>query len=251
MSHVISSLPLEILESGEYVLAANLLGPPGEYSLKISAPAVSIDLAGHCLESQAEVAILLSAAEFSLRGGQVKAGQLALAPEPHVRADHCLLEDLEVQGGLFVGGRQLFAKGCKVSGGAFGIKAGTEARIQQCEISGCFLGLEVGAGSTVESCQVSHCEEGVYAYGARETPSHLEQVIVLECEGLGLRLDGPGVLQRCEAHNNGKSEPAGGILAGPAAVVKDCEAYGNEGGDIAIVEPCELTGNQTSDGSGH
>ncbi len=250
MSTVISSLPLELTDPGSYTLQEDLVGPPGEYSLKISAAAVSLDLGGHTLTSHADVAILLSAPEFSLRNGRLKTGQLALAPEPHIRADHCLLENLQVEGGLFVGGGHLYAKSCKVFGGAFGIKAGLEARIQDCEISGCLLGLEVGAGSSVENCHISGCEEGVYSYGAREAPSHLERVIVVECEGLGLRLDGPGVLHRCEAHNNGKSEPSGGILAGPAAVVTDCEAYGNQGGDIGIVEPCEFSANRTSDGSG-
>ena len=250
MSITISSLPYEITAPGSYRLDQDLQGPAGEYSLKVSARAVCLDLAGHTLESQAEAAILLSSGEFSLKGGRIKASQLALAPEPHIRADHCVLENLQVEGGLFVGGDHLYAKGCKVQGGAYGIKANLEAHIHDCEISGCLLGLEVGAGSRVEDCQIRDCEEGVYAYGTREAACQLERVLVVECHGLGLRMDGPGVLNRCEAHNNGRSEPSGGILAGPATLVKECEAYGNQGGDIGVVEPCELSDNRTSDGSG-
>ena len=250
MSQVIHCLPFEIAAPGLYILEGDLSGPAGEYSLKVTAPAVTVDLAGHTLASQADIAILLCAAEFSLKNGTLKAEQLALAPEPHVRADHCVLENLRVQGGLFVGGQHLYAKNCVVQGGTYGIKADQQARLQDCEVSECLLGIEVGAGSTVQDCRVQACEEGVYAYGARELPSHLERVIVIECQGLGLRLDGPGVLERCEAHNNGLSEPAGGILAGPATLVKECEAYGNQGGDIGVVEPCELSENLTSDGSG-
>lgn len=241
---------MEILQGGNYHLAGDLEGPAGSYSLRISAPAVTIDLRGFTLRSQAEVAVLLNAPELSLRGGRLEAAQLAFAPEPHVRADHCVLEDLEVRGGLFVGGHGLLARRCRVTGGAFGIKAGVEARLSHCEVRDSLLGLEVGAGSVVEDCTVSACDEGVYAYGSRELPCHLERVVVFECRGLGLRLDGPGTLQRCEAHNNGSEEPAGGMLAGPAAVVRECEAYGNAGGDIAIVEPCELSGNRSSDGTG-
>ena len=250
MSTAITSLPFEILQGGEYHLQTDLEGPAGSYSLRVSAPAVTLDLRGFTLHSQAEVGVLVNAPELSLRGGRLVGAQLALAPEPHVRADHCVLEDLEVRGGLFVGGRGLLARRCQVVGGAFGIKAGEEARLSHCQVSESMLGVEVAAGSVIEDCTVRSCDEGVYAYGSREMPCHLERVVVYECRGLGLRLDGPGTLERCEAHNNGSEEPAGGRLAGPAAVIRDCEAYGNAGGDIAIVEPCELSGNRTSDGSG-
>lgn len=250
MSRAITSLPAELTEGGQYHLEADLEGPAGDYSLRISAPAVTVDLQGFTLRSKADVAILLNAAEFSLRGGAVEAGGVALAPEPHIHADHCVLEDLVVSGGLFVGGRGLLATRCQVRGGAFGIKAGESAQLSHCAAEACFLGLEVAAGSRIESCTVRECEEGVYAYGSRDLPCHLEGVVVYECRGLGLRLDGPGTLLRCEAHHNGQDEPAGGLLAGPAAAVRDCEAFGNAGGDIAIVEPCELSGNRTSDGSG-
>jgi hypothetical protein len=246
----ITSLPWEISAGGDYHLEQDLEGPAGDYSLRISAAAVTVDLRGFTLRSSAAVAVLLNAPELSLRGGKLMASQLALAPEPHVRADHCVLEDLEVLGGLFVGGRRLLARRCQVQGGAYGIKAGEESRLSDCSLRDCFLGVEVAAGSTVEDCTVTGCEEGVYAFGSREMPCHLERVVVYECRGLGLRLDGPGTLYRCEAHNNGQVEQAGGVLAGPAAVVRECEAYGNGGGDIAIVEPCELSGNRTSDGSG-
>jgi hypothetical protein len=249
-SIAISSLPYEVLAPGSYHLESDLEGAEGAYALRVSAAAVSLDLRGFSLRSLAEVAILLNAPELSLRGGKLLAGQLALAPEPHVRADHCMLEDLDVEGGLFVGGQHLLARRCQVRGGAYGLKAGSHARIEACSVSDCLLGLEVGAGSEVHDCTVSGCEEGVYAYGSREEPCHLERVVVYECRGLGLRLDGPGTLLRCEAHNNGHEEPAGGVLAGPAALVRECEAYGNRGGDIAIVEPCELVGNRSSDGSG-
>lgn len=250
MSIAITKLPLEILQGGEYHLESDLHGPEGSYGLRVSAPAVTVNLRGFTLRSRAEVVVLMNAPELSLRGGKLLGSQLALAPEPHVRADHCILQDLEVEGGLFVGGRSLLAERCHIRGGAFGLKAGVEARVSHCQIRDSMLGLEVGAGSLVEDCTVSACDEGVYAYGSREQPCHLERVVVFECRGLGLRLDGPGTLLRCEAHNNGAEEPAGGLLAGPAAIVRECEAYGNAGGDIAVVEPCELSGNRTSDGSG-
>ena len=252
MSIAITILPFEIQHGGDYHLDADLEGGAGEFALRVSAPAVNLDLRGHTLRSQAQVAILLNAAELSLRGGRVLApvGGVAVAPEPHVRADHCILEDLEIEGGLFIGGTNLLAQRCQVRGGAFGVKAGTHARLAHCSVSECMLGLEVGAGSEVKDFTARSCDEGVYAYGSREEPCHLERVVVYECRGLGLRLDGPGTLLRCEAHHNGQEEPAGGLLAGPAATIKECEAYGNAGGDIAIVEPCELAGNRTSDGSG-
>jgi hypothetical protein len=246
---LIDTLPFEVTRAGHYQLAASLQGPPGDFSLKISAPAVTLDLAGFTLQSQAEVAILLNAPEFSLRNGRIAGSVMGLVAEPHVHADHCILEDLEVEGGLFVGGSSLLARRCQVKGGTYGLKAGVSARISDCEMSDCLIGLEVGAGSEVLDCRISQCEEGVYAYGSSQAPCHLKNVLVLECRGLGLRLDGPGVLESCEAHNNGREDPAGGILAGPAATVKNCQAYGNQGGDIAIVDPCELSGNRTSDGS--
>lgn len=249
-STAITSLPYAIKHGGHYHLEGDLQGPPGDYSLAVQAHAVTIDLRGYTLTSQAEVAVLLRAPELSLRNGSLRASGLAMAPEPHIRADHCVLEELVVDGGLFVGGHGLLARDCRVERGLYGIKAGEQARVSGCTVSGCLLGIEVAAGSLVEDCLVKSCGEGVYAFGAREAPCHLERVVVYDCGGLGVRLDGPGTLYRCEAHNNGSDEPSGGLLAGPAAVVKECEAYGNAGGDIAIVEPCELTGNQTSDGSG-
>lgn len=250
MSTAITTLPYEIHQGGDYHLEGDLNGPSGDYGLRISAPAVTLDLRGFTLRSSAAVAVLLNAAEFSLRGGAIEAEQIALAPEPSVRADHCVLEDLRVTGGLFVGGHGLLARRCQVFGGSYGIKAGESARLYHCSAEGSFLGLEVAAGSLVEDCTVSSCEEGIYAYGSRDLPCRLERVVVYRCRGLGLRLDGPGILLRCEAHHNGLDEPTGGLLAGPAASIIECEAYDNGGGDIAVVQPCELSGNRTSDGSG-
>lgn len=251
MSILIDQLPYTVSEPGEYHLESDLVGSEGDYALRITASGVSVHLRGHTLVSSAGVGILLEASAFALRGGRLEASSgVALAPSPHVNADDCVLEELVVKGGLFLGARGLRAERVTVKGGVFGIKGGEASILRECRVEGACLGIEVGAGSRLERCTVAYCEEGVYAYGSRECPSHLERVVVYECEGIGLRLDGPGVLYACEAHNNGHREPAGGILAGPASLVQECQAFGNEGGDIVIVEPCELASNQTSDGSG-
>lgn len=250
-SLLISALPFEIKEPGDYHLQDDLHGPEGDFALNVAAENVSLDLRGFTLSSDAETTLLLSAPRFSLRRGVLKGAGLALVAAPHISADGCLMEDLEVEGGLFVGGRALTCRRLEVRGGTYGIKAGEEAHLSHCKVEDCLLlGVEVAAGSRMERCTVKTCEEGVYAFGSREQPSHLEKVVVYECRGLGLRLDGPGVLHECEAHHNGREEPSGGILAGPASVVRQCEAYHNNGGDIAVVEPCELSSNRTSDGSG-
>ena len=250
MSTAILSLPCELSTPGDYHLEGDLRSEGGEHALKVSAEGVRVDLRGYSLQSDAESVILLEASDFTAVNGSILGQGIALVAAPHVRADRCLLQEIRTRGGLFVGGRALTCRGVKVQGGAFGIKGGEESHLSGCEVEECLLGIEVGAGSRLERCTVKNCEEGVYAFGSREMPSHLERVVVYECAALGLRLDGPGVVIHCEAHNNGREEAAGGILAGPASVVSHCEAYGNGGGDIGIVEPCELDHNRTSDGSG-
>lgn len=246
MSKLISSLPFCIHEPGRYALSESLSLHSGEYALKIEANEVHLDLNGHTLENKGGMAILLEATDFSLCNGTLKGSPIALISSPHIRPDRCHLADLQVEGAVYLGGDHLCAERCTVEGSTQGIHGGLHSKVSDCEISGALLGLEVGAGSEVLTTKVSHCEEGVYAYGSRENPVHLEKLLVYECGGLGVRLDGPGLALRCEVHNNGRSEPAGGILAGPASVVRECEAYGNKGGDISIVEPCELIDNQVS-----
>lgn len=250
MSTAITSLPWEIDAPGHYHLESDLSCQGGEHALRVTAEGVRLDLRGLSLEGDAESLILLEASDFSLINGRLLGEGIALVAAPHVKADRCLFEGIDARGGLFVGGRALTCRGVKVQGGAFGIKGGEESHLSGCEVKECLLGIEAGAGSRLERCTVKSCEEGVYVFGTREMPSHLERVVVYECAALGLRLDGPGVVVHCEAHNNGREEAAGGILAGPASVVSHCEAYGNGGGDIGIVEPCELDHNRTSDGSG-
>lgn len=249
-STLITSLPFEITEPGSYHLESDLSGPRGEYGLKVSAENVSLDLRGHTLSSDAETVLLLFAPKFTLRSGTLKGRGPALSAAPHIKADECLLEDLEVKGGLFIGGRALVCRRVSVRGGSFGIRAGEEGRLSHCSVEGCLLGIEVGAGSHMERCTVKECEEGVYAFGSHFEPTYLEYVVVYECKGLGLYLDGPGVMRYCEAHHNGKETGCGGIMAGPASVVSHCEAYNNQGLDISVVDPCELDHNRTSDGSG-
>lgn len=246
VSTIITSLPQDITEPGTYTLSESLCLESGEYALKICQPGVTLDLASHTLAAKSGITILLEATDFTLKNGALKGSSLALVPSPHIRPDRCNLSDLEVDGVLFLGGDHLVVERCKVVGATHGIRAGLHAKISDCEVSGALLGVEVGAGSEVLRTKVTHCEEGVYAYGNREAPVHLERLLVYECDGLGLRLDGPGMALNCEVHNNGRVEPTGGILAGPASVVRDCEAYGNKGGDISVVEPCELHGNRVS-----
>lgn len=250
MAHPITHLPLEITESGSYLLTRSMDAPEGDYTIKISAPDVELDLGGYTLKSEASVAVLLAAPNVRLLRGSLLASHLAIAPLPHIRADSCRFHDLTVSGGVFVGGDHIVVENCIIEGGTYGLKVGRHSIVTDTRISGSHVGLEVGAGSRVEQCDIRDCEDGVYAYGSNEEATHLTKVVVYDCKALGLRLDGPGTMVRCEAHNNGKEEPAGGMLAGPAAIVKECEAYGNQGGDISIVEPCELSGNRTSDGSG-
>lgn len=246
MATLITSVPFIIDEPGDYVLAESLCLESGEYALKIAVAGVSLDLAGYTLSTKGGITILLEATDFSLINGTLKGCSIALVPAPHLRPDRCRLSDLVVEGVLFLGGDHLICERCVVVGATHGIRAGLHAKIFDCEVSGAILGVEVGAGSEVRRTKVTHCEEGVYAYGNREAPVHLEKLLVYECDGLGLRLDGPGIVLNCEVHNNGRVEPAGGILAGPASVVRGCEAYGNQGGDIAVVEPCELHENRVS-----
>lgn len=250
MSHAIHALPYQITQAGDYHLAASLHLLQGDYALKIAAQGVKLDLSGHTLSSGQGTTVLLAAGEVQICNGALKGTPTALAPEPHVRADRCQFSELTVMGGLFVGGDELQVSACRVQGGSFGIRAGLQARIEDCDVKGSLVGIEVGAGSRVVNCRVSECEDGVYAFGTRQAPSHLEKLLVYECQGLGIRLDGPGELYLCEAHNNGLDNEGVGIMAGPASIVRECEAYGNKGGDITIVDPCELHQNRSSDGSG-
>lgn len=246
MSTSISQLPYLVESPGDYHLAESLSLATGEYAVKIAADGASLDLRGHTLENRDGIAVLLEATRFSLRNGCLKSQSIALISSPHIRPNHCRLSDLVVQGVLYSGGDHLIAERCRVVSPTQGIRGGLHCSISDCEVSGALLGVEVGAGSEVLRTTVRNCEEGVYAYGSREHPVHLEKLLVLDCSGLGLRLDGPGTAFRCEVHNNGQVEPAGGILAGPASVVRECEAYGNNGGDISVVEPCELVDNRVT-----
>lgn len=247
MPNLINSLPFIIDEPGNYLLTDSLIMESGEYALKVTVPGVDIDLDGYTLCNKSGTTILLEATDFSLQNGTLKGSTIALVSAPHIRPDRCQLVDLTVEGVLFLGGGDhLLAERCVVIGATHGIRAGLHAKIYDCEVSGAILGVEVGAGSEVMRTKVTHCEEGVYAYGNREKPVHLERLLIYECDGLGLRLDGPGIAWKCEVHNNGRAEASGGILAGPASIVRECEAYGNQGGDIAIVEPCELVDNRVS-----
>ena len=242
----ISRLPIEISEAGDYILQDSLHLANGEYAIKIQAPGVCLDLKGHTLSTGGGIIVLLEATDFVLKNGTLKGAKIALVPSPHLRPDRCQFRDLFVEGDLFLGGNQSSFERCKVQASLHGIRTGLQSKVTDCEVSGGLLGIEVGAGSEILRTKVTHCEEGVYAYGSREAPVHLEALLIYECKGLGLRLDGPGTALNCEVHNNGQVEPAGGILAGPASVVRNCEAYGNAGGDISVVEPCELEGNRTS-----
>ena len=244
MPTVISELPFTVVEPGEYRLDTSLVLQQGEFAVRVEVPDVHLDLNSHALENRGGIAILLESTDFTLSNGTLKGSSIALISAPHIRPDRCRFSDLTVEGVLYLGGDQLVVERCRVVGATQGIRGGLNSKIVDCEVTGALLGVEVGAGSEVLRTKVSHCEEGVYAYGNRENPVHLEKLLVYECQGLGLRLDGPGLAYRCEVHNNGRSEPAGGILAGPASVVRECEAYGNQGGDISVVEPCELIDNR-------
>ena len=246
MSNQIKTLPYEITLPGEYSLAESLSVDSGEYALKVSVSGATLDLQGHTLSHSNGITILLEAGDFTLHNGTLHGSSIALISSPHVRPDRCSLLDLKVEGALYLGGDHLKVERCKVKGALQGIRGGLYCRISDCQVSGALLGVEVGAGSEVVRTTVVGCEEGVYAYGSREHPVHLEKLLIYECDGLGLRLDGPGLALRCEVHNNGRVDPAGGILAGPASVVRECEAYGNQGPDISVVDPCELIDNRTS-----
>jgi len=246
MPHEISSLPHVIAEPGEYRLSGPLSCDASDYALRVEASGVSLDLRGHTLENRGGIAILLEATDFTLSSGTLKGSSIALISAPHVRPDRCRFSELQIEGALYLGGDHLVVERCRVAGSIRGIRGGLHSRIENCEVTGALLGIEVGAGSEISKTRVSECEEGVYAYGSREHSVHLESLLIYECGGLGLRLDGPGLAYRCEVHNNGKVEPAGGILAGPASVVRECEAYGNKGGDISVVEPCELVDNRVT-----
>lgn len=250
MSQPISHLPWEIDEPGQYHLESSLHCDQGTYAIKVAAPDVALDLRGQSLSCQDGTTILLSDERFTLSHGKISGTPVAIAPEPHSRAHDCHFHDLVIVGGLYAAGDRTLVHRCKVEGGSYGIRLGIKSQVQECEVKNAFVGIEVGAGSEIRDCQVWECEDGVYAFGSREAPSFLEKVVVCECAGLGIRLDGPGELYRCEAHNNGKTRGSGGIHAGPATSVQECEAYQNNGGDIIIVDPCDLSDNRTSDGSG-
>jgi len=246
LSTCISEVPCTLESPGDYHLAESLLLEGGEYAIKVGAERVCLDLGGHTLENRNGIAILLEATHFSLENGTLKGDSIALISAPHIRPDNCRLRDLIVEGVLYLGGDYLVAERCRVVASTQGIRGGLHCSISDCEVSGALLGVEVGAGSEVFRTTVRNCEEGVYAYGSREHPVYLEKLLVLDCDGLGLRLDGPGTAFRCEVHNNGRVQPGGGILAGPASVVRECEAYGNNGGDISVVKPCELIDNRVT-----
>jgi hypothetical protein len=250
VSQAISNIPWEIDQPGQYHLTTSLHSDVGDFAIKVCASDVALDLRGHTLSFLDGTTVLLCGERFTLSHGTVKGTPLAIAPEPHLRAHDCHFHDLTIEGGLFAGGDRTLVHRCKVTGGSYGIRLGTHSQVEECEVKSAFVGIEVGAGSEIRGCQIWECEDGVYAFGSREAPSFLEKVIVCECRGNGIRLDGPGELYRCEAHNNGKEHETGGILAGPATAIRECEAYQNKGGDILIVDPCELSGNRTSDGSG-
>ena len=246
MPEQISKLPHTIEKPGDYKLGESLTLESGEYALKVTVPGVNLDLGTFTLENKVGITILLEAGDFSICNGTLKGSSIALISAPHIRPDRCRLSDLKVNGVLYLGGDYLVVERCIVVGATQGIRGGLHCKISDCEVSGAILGVEVGAGSDVSKTTVTQCEEGVYAYGNREFPVHLEKLLVYDCEGLGLRLDGPGMALRCEVHNNGRLHPAGGILAGPASVVRECEAYGNRGGDISVVDPCELIDNRVT-----
>ena len=188
VSKTITSLPQDITEPGTYELSESLCLESGEYALKICQPGVTLDLASHTLSAKSGITILLEATDFTLRNGVLKGSSLALVPSPHIRPDRCHLSDLEVDGVLFLGGDHLVVERCTVVGATHGIRAGLHAKISDCEVSGALLGVEVGAGSEVLRTKVTHCEEGVYAYGNREAPVHLELTTRVASSKLKMRL---------------------------------------------------------------
>jgi len=222
----------------------------GEFALKIEAEGVTVDLAGHTIESQCEVAVLVNAPCLSLFNGVLQSSHVALATEPRQQAHNSRFSQLEVTGDIHLPSDHLVFESCRVRAQSYGIHAGRSALISGCRIQGAILGVEVGPGSTVVASEISECEDGLYALGAREQSCTIERVTVKNCRGLGLCLDGPGRVLRCQVHGNGTELHSGGILAGPASIVEECRAWDNLGGDIRTVDPTELRNNETSDGTG-
>lgn len=243
----ITSLPCQITRPGSYHLAADLSYPGTDYAISILAPGVSLDLQEHSLTSKGQAAILINAPKVAISNGNILSDGLAIASAPQFKEDGCQLVKLNLVGGIVYSSSGLQVKDCRVKGGLYGIKAGSSAVLSDCHVSNAeLLGIEVEAGSRLLNCTVCNCYEGVYAYGSNQRPCYLERIIVYSCQGLGLRMDGPGTLFLCEAHHNGLTEPAGGILAGPASILSQCQAYSNGGGDISTVGPCQLNDNHTS-----
>lgn len=242
----ITRVPFEITESGRYTLGSDLEATEGEYALKISASNVSLDLRGFTLKAAGTVAVLVNEGGFALFNGTIQAQAITLTSEPHCRAPGGKYSDLVLEGDVHLPWDNLIFERCRVSGWSYGIHAGPEAFLSHCQVSGATLGIEVGPGSSVLDCQVEYCEDGVYALAAREKPGRIERTQVLFCRGLGLRLDGPGEVVGCHVRDNGRELETGGILAGPGALVRDCEALDNLGGDINVVEPTELRNNKVS-----
>lgn len=243
----ITALPYQITRPGLYHLAANLTYTGTDYAISILASGVSLDLKEHSLTSQGQAAILINAPKVAITNGTIVSDCLAIVSDPQFKEYGCKLIKLNLVGGIVYSSSGLQVKDCKVQGGLYGIKAGSSALLSNCHVSSAeLLGIEVEAGSKLVSCTVCNCYEGVYAYGSNQGPCYLERIIVYRCQGLGLRMDGPGTLFLCEAHHNGLAEPAGGILAGPASILRQCQAYSNGGADISTVGPCELSDNHTS-----
>lgn len=242
----ISQLPLLIEKSGNYRLENSLKCSQEVLSLEVSASNVTIDLNGYCLESESETAILVHGDGFSLRNGSVKAQGVAISTLPAHRAQGGKFKDLKIQGDVHLSGSHMTFENCQVEGRSYGLHLGPHALISDCQVTQAFLGIEVGPGSVLNRCRVTDCDEGVYAFGSREEPSQLSELTVSNCRGLGVRMDGPGTVERCQISGNGKETQEGGLLAGPASVVRDCVVIDNLGGDILTVDPVELSNNQTS-----
>lgn len=247
MPTTINTLPAELSEPGQYKLAGSL-SATGDYALKISGPNITIDLAGHRLEANGPVAILANAPGLSVYGGEIRCEAVAVASEPQYNAHNSRFSNLKVRGDIHLPSDHLIFENCDLGGWAYGVHAGSHALVSRCQVSGSTLGIEVGPGSSVVHCQVKHCEDGVYALAMGEFPCLLESVEVRHCRGLGLRLDGPGRVVSCVVCENGTELESGGILAGPGALVENCTALDNLGGDINIVEPTQLVNNRTTTG---
>ncbi len=247
----ISSLPFSITQPGSYYLTTNLTGAAGQNGITITAPDVTLDLAG-----------------FELRGAPGSLSGILMNPatSPHVLNGSIVAWGLDGINGTNGGGGTIEL--LRVSGnGRYGISFNSGSQIRKCivfgngnvgiilsndvEVDDCVSngngthGIQAGTGSTIRRClTVQNAAAGI-------TGSGINGLNIIECNsefnGSGIATLGQTIVKDSFARSNNVA----GIAVGPGSTIQGCNASDNLASGITVdfgstVQACIAVNNRSN-----